>query len=90
MYMEVLKDKIRKVRQSLEKSVQNQRLSILHWETLASSISNPINNLPLAIRNSKGDFEVLDLITPNRLLLGRNNDRCPTQVLKVVNDYDKM
>ena len=71
--------KIREIRSSIEKSIHLQRLSILHWETLASSIANSINNLPLAIKN-KGDFEFEDLITPNRLLLGRNNDRCPCAV----------
>ena len=31
-----------------------------------------------------------DLLTPNRLLLGRNNDRSPTEPLSVSNDYDKI
>jgi len=81
--------KIREIRSSIEKSIHLQRLSILHWETLASSIANSINNLPLAIKN-KGDFEFEDLITPNRLLLGRNNDRCPTEPLTMSNDSDKI
>ena len=51
-----------------------ERLSILQWETLAAEISNSIDNLPLAIGNITGDLENLDLITPNRLRLGRNND----------------
>ena len=32
----------------------------------------------------------LDLITPNRLLLGRNNSRSPTSTLKVSDDYSKI
>ena len=32
----------------------------------------------------------MDLITPNRLLLGRNNDRCPVGRLVVSGDYDKI
>ena len=54
-----------------------ERLSILQWETLAAEISNSINNIPLAIGKITGDLENLDLITPNRLQLGRNNDRRP-------------
>lgn len=73
--------KIREINSSIEKSVHNHRLSILQWETLTSCIANQINNLPLAIGNVVGDFECLDLITPNRLLLGRNNDRCPSGIL---------
>ena len=81
--------KISEIRKSIEKSSSNERLSILHWETLAATISNTINNLPLAVGNIK-EFELSDLITPNRLLMGRNNDRSPTEPLLVSNDYDKI
>ena len=67
--------KIKEINKSIEKSINNQRLSILQWETLSSAIANQINNLPLAIGDVTGDLECLDLITPNRLLLGRNNER---------------
>ena len=81
--------KISEIKKSIEKSANKERLSILHWETLASTISNTINNLPLAVGNHK-HFEMSDLLTPNRLLLGRNNDRSPTEPLSVSNDYDKI
>ena len=58
--------KIREIRRSLEKTMATHRLSILQWETLASSTSNSINNQPLAIRGIQGDFEMIDLLTPNR------------------------
>ena len=64
--------KILMINSSIEKSVHNQRLSILQWETLASCTSNQINNLPIAVGNIVGDLECMDLIMPNRLLLGRN------------------
>ena len=60
-----------------KKKIMKERLSIFQWETLAAEISNSINNLPLTIGNITGDLENLDLITPNRLQLGRNNDRSP-------------
>ena len=69
--------KIREVNSSLEKNLQNERLSILQWETICSMIANAINDLPIAIGNLT-DVENFDLVTPNRLLLGRNNDRSPT------------
>ncbi|XP_066931129.1 uncharacterized protein [Clytia hemisphaerica] len=81
--------KIQEIKKSIDKTAGNQRLSILHWETLASTISNSINNLPLAVGNFK-EFEMSDLITPNRLLLGRNNDRSPSEPLTVTNDTDKI
>ena len=69
--------KIREVKKSIEKSVSNERLSIIQWETLSSSIANSINNRPLAIRSSTSNLESLDLLTPNRLKLARNNERSP-------------
>jgi hypothetical protein len=82
--------RINHVKESLNKSIHNERLGILQWETMAASIANCVNNLPLALGDIKGDFEVMDLITPNRLLLGRNNERSPDIPLTVVNDYDKI
>ena len=44
---------------------------------MRSQIANCINDLPLALGNLVADFENADLLTPNRLKLGRNNDRAP-------------
>ena len=66
--------KIKEINRSLEKSVNSERLSILQWETLSSAIANQINILPLGIGDVTGDMECLDLITLNRLLLGRNSE----------------
>ena len=69
--------KIRIIKESMEKNILNERLSIIQWETLSSKIANNINDLPLGLGNNVSDFESMDLITPNRLLLGKNNDRSP-------------
>ena len=68
--------KIQEINKSIERSIHNQRLSLMQWETLSSIIANSINNLPIAV-GSKVSLENLDLITPNRLLLSRNNERSP-------------
>ena len=78
--------KIRQIKESIQKAIINEQLSILQWETLAAEISNSINNLPLAIGNLTGDLENLDLITPNQLRFGRNNDRSPMGPLTVSNN----
>ena len=70
--------KIKEINLSLSKNFQNERISLLQWETISSMIANNINNLPLAVGNVTADFECMDLITPNRLRLGRNNDRSPS------------
>ncbi|XP_066928653.1 uncharacterized protein [Clytia hemisphaerica] len=69
--------KIREINASIEKIAHKEKLSLLQWETLSATMANTINNLPLALGNIVGDFGCMDLITPNRLLLGRNNDRSP-------------
>ena len=89
--------KIREIKKSIEKSVTNNRLSILQWETLSSQIANAINDQPLALGNIVSDFETMDLITPNRLKLGRNNDRSPigamitaTNTRNIIDDNQKI
>ena len=82
--------RIRHIKESLSKAISHQRLSLMRWETIAASIANSINNLPLALGNIKGDFESMDLITPNRLLLGRNNNRSPVGSLSVTDNLDKI
>ena len=80
--------KIRTVRESVEKSVHNARLSTVEWETLCAEIANSINNLPIAVGSEVDGLENLDLITPNRLKLGRNNDRSPIGCLEISDKVD--
>ena len=81
--------KIRHVKESLEKTVHNERLSVIEWETVGAEISNSINDLPITLHNWSQDLENLDLITPNRLRLGRNNDRSPIGPLLVTTKPDQ-
>ena len=82
--------RIKHVKESLEKTISNQRLSLLQWETIAAEVSNAINNLPSALGNIVSDFENMDVITPNRLKLGRNNKRSPVSPMKVVGNHLKV
>ena len=77
---------IKEVKLSIERCYENQRFSILQWETVGEEIANAINDMPLALRNIVSDFEEMDLVTPNRLKLGRNNNRSPVGPLYVTND----
>ena len=81
---------IREVKSSLEKVLISHRLSILQWETISTEVANSINDLPIALGSIVADFESMDLITLNRLILGRNNERSPTGVLSITGDYDKI
>ena len=50
-----VEQKIRQIKESTQKRIMKERLSILQWKALAAEISNSINNLPLAIGNITGD-----------------------------------
>ena len=77
------------IKESLEKSVLDKRLSVLQWEAVAPEISNAINYL-LALENLLSDFENMDLITPKKTRRGRNNNRSPVSPMKVTGNYQKM
>ena len=81
--------KIQEVKNSISKSFQNRKLSILQWETVGSEIANAINDMPLAMGNVVSDFESMDILTPNRLRLGRNNNRSPVGPMFVTSEPSK-
>ncbi len=89
-YIGKVERKIRTIRESLEKNIHGSRLSILDWVTVCSEISNSINNLPVAIGNEVDDLENLDLITPNRLRIARNNSRSPVGPLEVTGNLERL
>ena len=78
--------KIREIKKSLQKSLDGKRISILQWESLVTEVANNINNLPLALGNIVSNYESMDLLTPNRLILGRNNERSPIGSMDVTSD----
>ena len=70
--------RIRTLRETLEKlGVQtSDPMTCMQWDTLFSRISNTIDNLPIARGDtSNGTLLGYEIITPNRLKLGRNNHR---------------
>ena len=78
--------KIKSIRESISKSMHNERFSMIQWETVASQVANSINDMPLAVAYTNKDLEFSDIITPNRLRLGRNNERSPAGIVTVTND----
>ena len=75
--------KIQEVKKSIDKTMLNERLSVIQLETCAAEIANRINYLPLALGNIVSEFETMDLIRPNRLKLGRSNDRSSSGCVKI-------
>ena len=56
---------------------------------MVSKIADTINGLPLALGNITSQFENMDLLTPNRLRLGRDNDQSPIGPMMVINNPEK-
>ena len=75
--------KIQQIKKSMNKELNNHHLSVMQWETLGSQIHNSVNNLLIGLGNKCDQIENLDILTPNRLILGRNNDQCPTLPLEI-------
>ena len=51
------------------------KMDVLRLETVFAWVSNELNSLPMCLGNEYRNLDHTDLITPNRLLLGRNNTR---------------
>ena len=73
-------------------------MDILRYETVFAWISNELNSVPLCLGNNYRDMEHTDLITPSRLVLGRNNRRAvcglnvtaqPNLILQQIDDIEK-
>ena len=70
--------RVRELRSCLEKLRDSVPPPMTHmaWETTFAQISSQLNDLPMAKSGtSRVDDPFWDVITPNRLILGRNNNR---------------
>ena len=82
--------KIQPVKKSITTTMTCNRLSVLQWESLIAQVTTGVNNLPFGLGNKVECLEDLDLITPNRLLLGRNNNRCPSGPLAAHDTFKRI
>ena len=73
----VVERSIREIRRFFMTMFNGLKLDSLGYESAFAWISNEMNNLPICLGSRYKDLSHLDLISPNRLLLGRNNRRSP-------------
>ena len=66
---------IREVKKVFTAVFDGIKMDVLRLETVFAWISNELNSLPMCLGNEYRNLDHTDLITPNRLLLGRNNTR---------------
>ena len=67
-----------------DRKLERLKQSILDWESSFAFVANYLNNLPMSrlSRNRSMSYDVTEIITANRLLLGRNNFRSLSHVLE--------
>ena len=73
----IVERSIKEVKRFYRELFSDAKLDSLGFETAFLWISNEMNNLPICLGSKYKDLSHLDLISPNRLLLGRNNRRSP-------------
>ena len=82
--------RIQHIRESLDKSCQNERLSVLQWETVSCEIANAVNNLPLALGNIVSNYQNTDFLTANKLKLGRNYEKSPVSPISITDNLSEI
>ena len=73
---------IREIRRIYTAVFRGFKLSVMGYQTAFTFIANELNNVPLCLGGNYKNLDHLDLITPNRLLLGRNNQRAPVGLVQ--------
>ena len=74
-YQGMVERSIGEIKKILNKVTKSVKLDIMGYETAAAWICNDLNNLPIALGTRTEHLDNVDIITPSRLLLGRNNRR---------------
>ena len=82
-YQGVVERSIRSIKEILNVAFRGRKFSPLEFETALSYCCNDLNSMPLCLGSRYKNVDELDLITPSRLLLGRNNGRAPGGQLTV-------
>ena len=77
-YNGVVERAIKEVKKIFRLTFAGLKLDIMSYETSFAFIANELNNMPICLGSRTDDLDNLDIITPSRLLLGRNNRRAMT------------
>ena len=72
----VVERSIREVKGLFTQMYKGLKLDILAYETAFAWISSELNNFPQCMGSRTSHLDKLDIITPARLIQGRNNRRC--------------
>ena len=79
----VVERSIKEVKKLFNQMYSSLKLDIMAYETAFQWISSELNNFPIALGSKTSNLDNLDLLTPSRLILGRNNRRALSGQVKV-------
>ena len=82
-YQGCVERSIKEIKTLFNATFHGLKLDVMSYETAFSYIANEINNMPICTVSRTDDIGHADLITPNRLIHGRNNRRAPTGPVRV-------
>ena len=82
-YQGCVERSIKEIKTLFNATFHGLKLDVMSYETAFSYIANEINNMPICTVSRTEDIGHADLITPNRLIHGRNNRRAPTGPMRV-------
>ncbi len=71
----IVERSIKEIKKITNTVFKGRYFSAIQFETALGFVANELNNLPLCLRDKSTNLDGLDLLTPNRLVMGRNNCR---------------
>ena len=74
---------IKEVKRLLNNTFIGLKLHLLAFETALAFCCNQLNNLPICLGSRVDHLGHRDVLTPNRLIMGRNNKRSPASITHV-------
>ena len=74
---------IKEIKRIFNNMFKGLKLHLLAFETAFSFCCNSLNNLPISLGSRTDNLGHRDVLTPNRLILGRNNKRSPDSLTQV-------
>ena len=83
-----VENKVKQLRSALKQlSVDTSApLTVLQWETVFTKIANHLDNIPIAKGNNSNNSDLgFDILTPNRMKLGKNNYRSLNGSIDITN-----
>ena len=74
---------IKEIKRIFNHMFKGLKLHLLAFETAFAYCCNSLNNLPVSLGSRVDHLGHRDVLTPNRLIMGRNNKRSPDSVTQV-------